>query len=123
MQLRRSPKTYDVCIIGSGAAGGTAAKVLTEGGLSVALLEAGPALSPARDYKEHVWPYDAPHRGAGVGGSLREGLPDEFMAPNGAWEIEGEPYVSAPGSKFRWFRSRLVGGRTNKWGPIALRLG
>lgn len=122
MQVRRSPKTYDVCIIGSGAAGGTAAKVLTEGGLSVVLLEAGPPVVPARDYKEHVWPYDLPHRGAGVGGSLRQGLPDEFMAPNGAWEIEGEPYVSAPGSKFRWFRSRIVGGRTNHWGRIALRM-
>ena len=122
MQVRRSPKTYDVCIIGSGASGGTAAKVLTEGGLTVALLEAGPPVVPARDYKEHVWPYDVPHRGAGVGGRLRQGLPDEFMAPNGAWEIEGEPYVSAPGSKFRWFRSRIVGGRTNHWGRIALRM-
>jgi choline dehydrogenase-like flavoprotein len=122
MQVRRSPKTYDVCIIGSGAAGGTAAKVLSEGGLSVALLEAGPPLIPARDYKEHVWPYELPHRGAGIGGGLRQGLPDEFMAPNGAWEIQGEPYVSAPGSRFRWFRSRIVGGRTNHWGRIALRM-
>ena len=47
MQVKRTPKTYDVCIIGSGASGGTAAKVLTEGGLSVALLEAGPPLVPA----------------------------------------------------------------------------
>ena len=37
MQVKRTPKTYDVCIIGSGASGGTAAKVLTEGGLTVAL--------------------------------------------------------------------------------------
>jgi choline dehydrogenase-like flavoprotein len=44
------------------------------------------------------------------------------MAPNGAWEIDGEPYISAPGSKFRWFRSRIVGGRTNHWGRIALRM-
>ena len=122
MQVKRTPKTYDVCIIGSGASGGTAAKVLTEGGLSVALLEAGPPLVPERDYKEHVWPYDLPHRGAGVGGRARQGLEDEFLAPNGAWEIEGEPYVSAPGSKFRWFRSRIVGGRTNHWGRIALRM-
>jgi len=34
----RSPKVYDVCIIGSGAAGGVAAKVLTEGGLKAAML-------------------------------------------------------------------------------------
>ena len=122
MQVKRTPKTYDVCIIGSGASGGTAAKVLTEGGLSVALLEAGPPVIPERDYKEHVWPYDLPHRGAGVGGRARQGLNDEFLAPNGAWEIEGEPYVSAPGSKFRWFRSRIVGGRTNHWGRIALRM-
>ncbi len=122
MQVKRSPKTYDVCIIGSGASGGTAAKVLAEGGLNVVMLEAGPPVVPARDYKEHVWPYELPHRGAGVGGRARRGLGDEFMAPNGAWEIEGEPYVSAPGSKFRWFRSRIVGGRTNHWGRIALRM-
>jgi len=122
MQVRRTPKTYDVCIVGSGAAGGTAAKVLTEGGLSVALLEAGPPVVPETDYKEHVWPYDLPHRGAGVGGRARQGVDDEFLAPNGAWEIEGEPYVSAPGSRFRWFRSRIVGGRTNHWGRIALRM-
>ena len=122
MQVKRTPKTHDVCIIGSGASGGTAAKVLTEGGLSVALLEAGPPLDPERDYKEHVWPFDLPHRGVGVGGRLRHEINDEFMAPNGAWEIDGEPYVSAPGSSFRWFRSRIVGGRTNHWGRIALRM-
>jgi choline dehydrogenase-like flavoprotein len=123
-QVARSPKVYDVCIIGSGAAGGTAAKILTEGGLSVALLEAGPPLNPMEDYKEHVWPYDLPHRGAGVGGNALKpgnGLENEFLAPTGAWTIEGEPYTSAPGSKFRWFRSRIVGGRTNHWGRIALR--
>ena len=121
MQVRRSPKTFDVCIIGSGASGGTAAKVLSEGGLSVALLEAGPPLIPERDYKEHVWPYDLPHRGAGVGGRSRAGLTDEFLAPNGAGN-RWRAVVSAPGSKFRWFRSRIVGGRTNHWGRIALRM-
>src|SRR5208282_2402742 len=28
-----------------------------------------------------------------------------------------------PGSSFRWFRSRIEGGRTNHWGRIALRFG
>jgi len=122
MQVSRTPKTYDVCIIGSGASGGTAAKVLTEGGLSVVMLEAGPPVIPERDYKEHVWPYDLPHRGAGIGARGRRSFDNEFLAPNGAWEIEGEPYVSAPGSTFRWFRSRILGGRTNHWGRIALRM-
>ncbi|MBS1841431.1 MAG: GMC family oxidoreductase [Acidobacteria bacterium] len=119
-QVNRSPKTYDVCIIGSGAGGGMAAKILTEGGLDVVLLEAGPQVHPEKDYKMFMWPYDLPHRGVGVGGKASENF-GEFLAPNGAWQIEGEPYVSAPGSDFQWFRSRIVGGRTNHWGRIALR--
>jgi choline dehydrogenase-like flavoprotein len=119
-QVIRSPNLYDVCIIGSGAAGGTAAKVLTEGGLSVAMLEAGPPLNPEKDFKEHVWPYELPHRGEGVGGKARADF-GEFLAPNGFWHIEGEPYTNAPDSNFQWFRSRIVGGRTNHWGRIALR--
>jgi len=119
-QVTRSPKTYDVCIVGSGAAGGTAAKVLSEGGLNVVMLEAGPPLDPEHDYKEHVWPYELSHRGAGIGARQRHGF-GEFMAPNGFWQIEGEPYTNAPNSRFRWFRSRIVGGRTNHWGRIALR--
>jgi choline dehydrogenase-like flavoprotein len=122
-QVIRSPKVYDVCIIGSGAGGGTAAKVLTEGGLNVVMLEAGPDLNPEKDYKEHVWPYQLAHRGAGIGGKARHELNNEFLAPNGFWEIEGEPYTNAPGTRFRWFRSRIVGGRTNHWGRIALRFG
>ena len=119
-QVTRSPRTYDVCVIGSGAAGGTSAKILTEGRLSVAMLEAGPPLDPAKDFKEHVWPYQLPHRGAGVGGKATLDF-SEFLAPNGSWEIPGEPYTNAPGSRFHWFRSRIVGGRTNHWGRIALR--
>jgi choline dehydrogenase-like flavoprotein len=116
-------KVYDVCIIGSGAGGGTAAKVLTEGGLNVVMLEAGPRLNPETDFKEHVWPYELAHRGAGVGAKGRQQFNDEFLAPNGFWEIEGEPYTTAPGTTFRWFRSRIEGGRTNHWGRIALRFG
>jgi choline dehydrogenase-like flavoprotein len=116
-------KFYDVCIIGSGAGGGTAAKVLTEGGLNVVMLEAGPRLDPEKDFKEHVWPFELAHRGVGIGAKGRLQFNDEFLAPNGFWEIEGEPYTTAPGSTFRWFRSRIEGGRTNHWGRIALRFG
>ncbi|HEV2128860.1 MAG TPA: GMC family oxidoreductase [Thermomicrobiales bacterium] len=39
---KRKPERVDVCIIGAGASGGTAAKVLTEGGARVVALERGP---------------------------------------------------------------------------------
>jgi choline dehydrogenase-like flavoprotein len=122
-QLNPRRQVYDVCIVGSGAGGGTAAKVLTEGGLNVVMLEAGPRLNPDKDFKEHVWPYELAHRGVGVGAKGRQQFNDEFLAPNGFWDIEGEPYTTAPGSTFRWFRSRIEGGRTNHWGRIALRFG
>ena len=28
-----------------------------------------------------------------------------------------------PGTQFHWFRSRMLGGRTNHWGRISLRFG
>lgn len=115
-QIISSPNVYDAVIVGSGAGGGMAAFILTQGGLNVALLEAGPPLNPEKDFKMMVWPYELAHRGVGIGG--RE---NEFMAPNGAWTIQGEPYTNAPGSRWDWFRSRIVGGRTNHWGRIALR--
>jgi choline dehydrogenase-like flavoprotein len=97
-----------------------AAKMLTEGGLTVALLEAGGPVNPGKDFKMFLWPYDLTHRGVGVGGKATDDF-GEFLAPNGSWKIEGEPYTSAIGSNFQWFRSRIVGGRTNHWGRIALR--
>lgn len=119
-QVIRSPKMYDVCVIGSGAGGGMAAKILTEGGLTVALLEAGGPVNPEKDFKMFMWPYESAHCGVGIGGKAAANF-GEFLAPNGAWKIEGEPYTSAEGANFQWFRSRIVGGRTNHWGRIALR--
>jgi choline dehydrogenase-like flavoprotein len=123
-QIISSPKTYDVVVIGSGAGGGTTVKVLTDLGIQVALLEAGPMLDPARDYKEHMWPYEVDNRGAGENGESYFGRMKTFgyfSAPNGWWEIDGEPYTVAPGNEFRWFRSRIIGGRTNHYGRISLR--
>ncbi|MDA8900804.1 GMC family oxidoreductase, partial [Flavobacteriaceae bacterium] len=47
----------------------------------------------------------------------------EFDMAYGGWEIEGEPYNQIGNSKFDWFRSRMLGGRTNHWGRISLRFG
>ena len=122
-QILRKTRVFDVVVIGSGAGGGTAVKVLTDQGLEVALLEAGPNLNPAHDFKEHVWPYQVDHRGAGAHAELYFGRQQwsYFAAPVGYWEIPDEPYTVAQGNQFRWFRSRILGGRTNHYGRISLR--
>ncbi len=121
----RSAPVYDVVVIGSGAGGGTVTKVLADSGVAnIALLEAGPMLHPAKDFKEHMWAYNVPHRGAEDGGKFYFGKGKSFgyfAATSGDWELEGEPYTVAPGNQFRWFRSRVVGGRTNHYGRISLR--
>src|SRR5438128_8079408 len=123
LQVAPRPQVFDVVVIGSGAGGGTAVKILTDLGINVALLEAGPMLNPAKDFKEHVLPYQVDHRGAGPHaeayfGRMQFGF---WNAPNGYWRIDGEPYTVASGDDFRWFRSRIIGGRTNHYGRISLR--
>ncbi len=121
MQIIESAKTYDVAIVGSGAGGGMATKILSEAGFDVAVLEAGPFFDPAQDqYRNQLrWPWESPRRGAS---SDRRSFGD-FDAAYGGWNLEGEPFTNARGTDFRWFRSRMLGGRTNHWGRISLRFG
>ena len=113
--------TYDVAIVGSGAGGGMAAYQLTKAGAKVVMLEAGSWWDNA-DPKYSAMlkmPYDSPRRGAST--------PDrpfgEWDACIGGWTIPGEPYTKAEGTKFDWWRGRMLGGRTNHWGRISLRFG
>jgi choline dehydrogenase-like flavoprotein len=119
-EIKENAPIYDVIIVGSGAGGGMAAYQLTKAGAKVCLLEAGGYYDPAdpKYITQLKYPYESPRRGANT---LRAF--GDFDAAWGGWEIEGEPYTKAADTNFRWFRSRMLGGRTNHWGRISLRFG
>jgi choline dehydrogenase-like flavoprotein len=110
----------DVIIVGSGAAGGMAAYSLTKAGLRCLLLEAGRDYDPQAEVNMYAPESDAPLRGAAT--------PDKpfgyFDATvGGGWQVDGEPYTMRDGTDFRWYRSRMLGGRTNHWGRHVPRWG
>ncbi|UOE49508.1 GMC family oxidoreductase [Mucilaginibacter sp. SMC90] len=118
LQIKKSSATYDVVIVGSGAGGGMAGYVLANAGIKVLMLEAGAYFDPAKDSQQLKWPWESPRRGAGTTRPF-----GDFDAAYGGWDIDGEPYTTKDQTEFFWFRSRMLGGRTNHWGRISLRMG
>jgi choline dehydrogenase-like flavoprotein len=118
MQIKESSKIYDAVIVGSGAGGGMATKILSEAGLNIAVVEAGPHFDPANpdQQTQMKWPWESPRRGANTQRTF-----GDFDAWYGGWDIPGEPYTRKDGTKFDWFRARMLGGRTNHWGRKSLR--
>lgn len=119
MQIKENAKKYDVVIVGSGAGGGMAAYMLSQAGVKVALLEAGPMYDPRKNVTQLKWPWESPRRGAGT----NERSFGDFDAAYGGWNLDGEPFTKTKGTEFWWFRARMLGGRTNHWGRISLRFG
>ena len=141
MPLITSSKTkpaYDVIIVGSGAAGGQSAYVLCLAGAKVLMLEAGRNYDPLSETPMLNTHAQAPLRGAGTP-DKPFGFYDATV--NGGWKVPNEPYLvrrsrRGPGwyeatdddlgstdQNFMWWRPRMLGGRTNHWGRIALRMG
>lgn len=117
---RKAQDQYDVIIVGSGAAGGMCAYVLACSGVKVLMLEAGRDYDPVTETPMFQLPRDAPLRAAGTP-EKPFGFYDATV--DGGWRVPGEPYSSADGADFMWWRARMLGGRTNHWGRISLRMG
>jgi choline dehydrogenase-like flavoprotein len=114
-------ETYDVLIIGSGHAGGMAAKILTEKGIACLMLNAGPVADVARDV-ERKPAYELPYRGIRPPDRAQHVLQaNEFDA--NVWVDEKEvPYTFEPANPYNWVRVRLFGGRSLFWSRQSFRL-
>ncbi|MGO3267366.1 MAG: GMC family oxidoreductase [Sphingobacteriaceae bacterium] len=117
-QIKENTEVFDAIVVGSGAGGGMAGYILANAGLKVLMLEAGPFFDPAIDALQLRWPWESPRRGASTTRPF-----GDFDAAYGGWQLEGEPYTTVSGTQFEWFRARMLGGRTNHWGRISLRMG
>jgi choline dehydrogenase-like flavoprotein len=138
-------RTYDAVVVGSGAAGGMAAYVLTAQGLDVLLLEAGKRLNVEEELRSMEWPWEHPRRGQ---------MPPTYTAlSTNEYNIREPPYAKGTsfekvfsylqnssgsdyskkllvdekdhpysGTRYAWVRARVLGGKTNLWGRLALRL-
>jgi choline dehydrogenase-like flavoprotein len=114
---------YDAIVIGSGAGGGQAAYTLTMDGARVLLLEAGRNYDPRTETPMFNTAEQAPLRGSATP-DKNFGFYDATV--DGGWSVPGEPYTNAEGAEerqFKWWRARMLGGRTNHWGRISLRNG
>jgi len=124
--LDRSSETFDAVVVGSGATGGWAAKALTEAGLSVCVLEAGPTTTEA-EFTEHAQPYEYPYRFKHPAVSANQPMQRQVYAcreMNKDWFVNDveNPYTTAKGKPFHWIRQRRLGGRSLSWGRQSYRL-
>lgn len=123
---------FDAIVIGSGMSGGWNAKELTERGLRVLLLERGPEIDPARDYTDHIPPWERPNldripedevkqsyyvQKAGVSYAVTE-TTKQF------WVKDDEhPYDTPEGKPFDWLRGYHTAGKSIMWSRQTYRLG
>ena len=118
-----SDPQFDAIVVGSGITGGWAAKELTERGLKVLMIERGRNIEHGAYETEVLAPWEMPFRGQGDpdlwardfavqkgNRAFNEWTQDHFV------NDRENPYSTAPGTEFTWWRSYQLGGRSLTWG-------
>jgi choline dehydrogenase-like flavoprotein len=115
MQMPPPADTYDAIVVGAGATGGWAAKELTERGLSVALLEAGPPLAAEEG---------SPSAGGDVSRQPVQARCYAYGEETAHLFVDDvdNPYTHPADKPYSWIRGRQVGGRLSLWGRMTLRM-
>ena len=120
--IAQQPDPPDAIVIGSGPAGSWAAKELSESGLNILALDAGPKVTEAdlhstpsilNRLKQKVdQPIQARHHGYKAKPHLREFFVND----------RDHPYTTPKGKPFSWIRGKQVGGRLHVWGQQVPRM-
>lgn len=116
---------FDVVVVGAGATGGIAAKELTEKGMKVLLLEAGPSLDESLFHRPGL------KRAVNSFDRIKAGIKGRFTQARASWFSPDKdflfvndfdnPYAYSK-DYYLWVRGRQVGGRFLSWGRVAVRM-
>jgi len=123
-QVITPSEPFDAIVVGSGATGGWAAKRLTEAGWRVALLEAGPKITP-RDFSEHLQPWQTPYLFQSP--LIKRERPIQSLCyacreTNYKWFVNDLDNPYTQDTPFHWIRQRVLGGRSLSWGRQSYRM-
>ncbi|MBL4819308.1 MAG: GMC family oxidoreductase [Deltaproteobacteria bacterium] len=118
-------KIWDAIVVGSGPNGSMAAKKLTEQGLKVLMLEAGPPVEPHTAYGNFVKNgFKQLYRHFKSKRQEQQKSHPTYWATNPDLFVDDidNPYTHPDDKPFRWIRGRQLGGRSLTWDAVTPRL-
>jgi choline dehydrogenase-like flavoprotein len=124
----KEENTYDAIVIGSGIAGGWAAKELSEKGLKTLVLERGRNVRHVTDYPTmNMDPWDLPYRDQVPADELKKYEKQNrtgytIRQSTKHWWVNDLENPYAEVKRFDWIRGYHVGGRSLLWGRQSYRL-